>query len=86
MREDYTKEVELLASLYSNSSYKVLKKWLEERIEAGFSKMLKKRTEETRGELAAELRAYKTVLNHVEDAFKQSRQVEGNLPERHYTA
>jgi hypothetical protein len=72
MTEDYTKEIKMLADLYRSSGYRVLKKWLEGQLDVGFNKLLKKKNEETRGELCAELRAYKTVLNHVESAFNQA--------------
>lgn len=73
MAEDYRNEIEALAELYSYRGYKVLKKWIEDQLSGGFEKLLRKKTEETRGELAAELRAYKKVLIHVEEAWKQKR-------------
>jgi hypothetical protein len=75
MTEDYTEEIKALAEIYNTRGYRVLKKWLEGKLDEGFNKMLKKKTEETRGELAAELRAYKTVISHVESAFNESKRV-----------
>lgn len=73
MEKDYTEEVKELASLYQTRGYKVLKVWLEEIIASGFDKMLRKKSEDSMKELAAELRAYKKVLTHVEQAYNESR-------------
>ena len=70
-------ERESFARLYMNRDYKTLKNWLEEKVSAGIEKLLSKKKEETRGELAAELRAYRSVLKQVESAFKEVNKLPG---------